>query len=75
MTFDQQVLAGVFVAVGVFVVLSAVTLIGQRGRRRRSIHWFAIFVLSSVIGAMTGIGIHLSGTEPLDTPITLLIDA
>ncbi|MEO0410628.1 MAG: hypothetical protein AAF221_02150 [Pseudomonadota bacterium] len=74
MIFEQQVMLGVAVAFVAFVILSAVTVLRQRKRRRRSVHWFAIFILSAVIGAGTGIGLHLSGTEPLDAG-TITIDS
>lgn len=67
MIFEQQVMLGAGVAVAAFVLLSALTVLRQRRRRRRSVHWFAIFVLSATIGAGTGIGMHLSGTDPIDT--------
>ncbi|MEM7570309.1 MAG: hypothetical protein AAF337_10980 [Pseudomonadota bacterium] len=66
MTFSQQILVAIATSGAAFVFLSLITLMRQRHRRRRSVHWFAIFVLSAVIGTGVGIGLHLSGTSPLD---------
>jgi len=44
-----------------FLLISGGIIISQRRKRRRSVHWFAVFLLSSLVGLFSGMGLHLSG--------------
>ncbi|MEM1021605.1 MAG: hypothetical protein ACFBZ9_13625 [Sphingomonadales bacterium] len=67
MTFLSELSIAAAVALALFVLLSLVIMLRQRAKRRKSIHWFALFVLCAFVGAGTGMGLHLSGTAPVDT--------
>lgn len=66
MDFATELAIGFSVTALCFLVLSGSILIRQRRKRRRSIHWFAVLLLSALIGVFVGIGVRLTGTEPVD---------
>jgi len=69
MDFQTELAVGASVAAGCFLILSGLIIIRQRRRRRRSIHWFAVFLLSSLIGLFSGMGMHLRGDPGPVPPI------
>jgi uncharacterized membrane protein YfcA len=71
MDFATEIAIGLSVTAACFLVFSGIILIRQRRRRRRSIHWFAVFLLSGLIGIFVGMGTHLSGTDPLASKAAL----
>lgn len=66
MDFATELAVGAGITFLCFLVFSGIIIIRQRKRRRRSIHWFAVFLLSALVGVFGSLAFHFSGSGPLD---------
>lgn len=64
MNFADELALGIGVMLFCFLVLSGVIAIRQRNRRRKSIHWLSVFMLSCLIGVFAGLGARFTNNEP-----------
>ena len=71
MGFATDIVVGIGVTLVCFLLFSAGILVRQRRRRRRSVHWFAVFLLAGLVGMFSGMALHLSGTDTMADPPSL----